>query len=264
MWVLFLDPLMLTLLLGLLVYCWVVWRGGFRAWLGTGGWWTVVAWPLPLLVVLGPAVAGGSLALVRLAGSDVGDGGVLGAVLYALLYTVPIVAAIVLPPRWLLPGWARRRLVALPARGDVPQSGAVGALSTSAGHGSRARWGWRVDAVAGYVWIHGQQLRFRALGESTPGDDAGRVPEFDPDALADLRLNADGELRLEPPRGGLFSRRYLDVDLTDIDAWRIAATRRWRRDGLIVVEVDGRAPVHLWVADVDTVAGGIRGALAEA
>jgi hypothetical protein len=41
--VLLLDPLAIGLLLGLLVYVWLVWRGTVRGWFGRGEAWTVLA-----------------------------------------------------------------------------------------------------------------------------------------------------------------------------------------------------------------------------
>jgi hypothetical protein len=61
MGVLFLDPLTFGLLLGLLTYVWLVWRGTFRRWFGRGEAWTVFAWPIPLLAILVPLLADGLL-----------------------------------------------------------------------------------------------------------------------------------------------------------------------------------------------------------
>lgn len=251
---LLLDPLVLTALLGLVVYVWVVWQGGFRWWLGHPGRWTLLAWPLPLLVLLGPLLAGGAWALLRQAGFEPGDGGVLGAVTYLVLYALPTSLLLLLPPRWLLPGWARARLVDPPAAAHAPRADAVPALRTRRGHGCLARWVWQVDATPGYAWLDGDTLRFRAAGSPTDSSGGATAPEFDAEALADLRLSADGELRLEPPRGGLWSRDYLDVELPALDRCDLHAPRRWRHGGVLDVEVEGRDPVQLWLADVRALA----------
>jgi len=147
---LFLDPLALGLLLGLLVYVWLAWRGTFRRWFGRDDAWTVLAWPVPLLAIGVPPLAGGALWVAGHLGIEIGDGDVAGALLYAAAYLVPTAAIAVWPPRWLLPGWARRRLTPLPRELDpgVPQ-GAMPAMQAGRGHGSRARWVWLVDGLAG-------------------------------------------------------------------------------------------------------------------
>jgi hypothetical protein len=251
--ILLLDPLVLMLLVGLLVYVWVVWRGSFRRWFGRDDHWTAVAWPLPLVAVGTPLVGGATVAVLGVVGVDI-DGGAGGAGLYALAYAVPLVAASVWPPRWLLPSWARRRLTALPtSRGPEVPAGGVAALRADAGHGSRARWAWRVDAIPGWAWVEDEQLRFRSVGAGTPAD-LGQLPELDDEAAAGLRAGGKGELRLETPRGGTWSRRFLDVDVAGVDRWHVRARRPWRRDGLVVFEVAGRPSALLWVADVRRVA----------
>jgi hypothetical protein len=243
--VLFLDPIALGSLLGLLGYVWLVWRGTFRRWFGRGEAWTVLAWPVPLLAIGVPPLAGGLLWLAGQLGAEVGDGDVAGAVLYAAAYLAPAAAIAVWPPRWLLPGWARRRVTPLPreADPDVPQ-GAMPAVQGSRGHGSRARWVWRVDGVAGHLWVDGPTLRFR-----TPADPAAQF-DVDEEMVAGLRFTDDGELHLATPRGGWWSRGRLDIDLGEVDRVRFRAVVPWRRHGLVTVEVAGRRPVHLWVADV--------------
>jgi hypothetical protein len=101
------------------------------------------------------------------------------------------------PPRWLLPGWARRRLTPLAAEGssEVPE-GAMPAVQAARGHGSQARWVWRVDGLAGHVWRDRPTLRFRAA----PGP-AERL-EVDEEMVTELRLADDGELLLATSRGG--------------------------------------------------------------
>ena len=243
--VLFLDPLALGLLFGLLVYVWLVWRGTFRRWFGRGEAWTMLAWPVPLLAIGVPPLAGGLLWLAGHLGVEVGDGEVTGAVLYAAVYLVPAAGFAVWPPRWLLPGWARRRLTPLPRDPDpdVPE-GAMPAVQASRGHGSRARWVWRVDGLAGHAWVDGPALRFHSLSEPT-----GQL-DLDEEMIADLRFTDDGELLLATPRGGWWSRGRLDIDLGHLDRVRFRGAVPWRRDGLVVVEVAGRRPIHLWVADL--------------
>lgn len=245
--VLFLDPLALGLLLGLLAYVWLVWRGTFRRWFGRGEAWTVLAWPVPLLAIGIPPLAGGLLWLAGHVGIEIGDGDVAGAVLYAAAYLTPAAAVAVWPPRWLLPRWARRRLTPLPRdpAPDLPEP-AMPAVQASRGHGSRARWVWRVDGVPGRVWVDGATLRFLATSTSGP---ATRL-DVDEEMVADLRFTDDGELQLATPRGGWWSRGRLDIDLGDLDRFSIRGVVPWRRDGLVTVEVTGRRPVHLWVADI--------------
>jgi hypothetical protein len=243
--VLFLDPLALALLLGLLVYVWLVSRGTFRRWFGRSEAWTVLAWPVPLLVIGGPPVAGGLLWLAGRLGIEVGGGDLAGAVLYFAAYLVPATSVAVWPPRWLLPRWARSRLTALPGDGgpDVP-AGAMPAVQGARGHGSRARWVWRVDGVAGHLWIDGPTLRFRS-----PTDPTARL-DLDEEMVADLRFSEDGQLVLAAPRGGWWSRGRLEITLAEVDRIRFRAVVPWRRDGLVTVEVAGRRPVHLWAADI--------------
>lgn len=285
--VLFLDPMLLGLLAVLVVVSWTAWTGAVSGWFGRPARWTVLVWPGPLVAILGPFVAGTGLALLRLVGIEVG--GMLGAVVYAVLSSLPAIAVLVVPPRIVLPRWARARLVVPPGprmsavagrgtarrrsagrgrRGRAPVDGgtapaglahgadpndttvargAMGAVQVSTpGHGSLARWRWRVDGVAGWLSFDAGVLRFRAVeGAGGPDDDA----------LAELRLSTDGELRLEPPRGGLLGVGYLDVVLAEVDDVRVRAVRPWRRDGAVTIEVAGRAPVHLWVTDVRRVRG---------
>jgi hypothetical protein len=245
--VLFLDPLALLLLLGLLVYVWLVWRGTVRRWFGRDEAWTVLAWPVPLLVIGVPPVAGGLLWLASQGGIEIGDGGVTDAAVYAAAYLAPAGAFVVWPPRWLLPGWARRRLTPLAAEGspEVPD-GAIPAVQAARGHGSRARWVWRVDGLAGHVWVDGPTLRFRSATVSDPA--AGL--EVDEEMVAELRFVDDGEPMLATPRGGWWSRGRLDIALDEVDRIRFRGVVPWRRDGLALFEVTGRRPAQLWVADI--------------
>jgi hypothetical protein len=247
MGLLFLDPLALTLLFGLLAYIWLVWRGTVRRWFGRSEAWTVLAWPVPLLAVLVPPIAGGVMWLAGQLGLVIGDGDLAGAVVYAAAYLVPTAGFAVWPPRWTLPAWARGRITSLPRAGgpDAPP-GALPAVQGGRGHGSRARWVWRVDGVAGHVWVDGTDLRFRALR----APDHGARLDVDDAAVAELRFSSEDEFRLEPPRGGWWSRGHADVVLAQVDRIRRRAVVAWRRDGLIVFEVAGRRPLRLWVADI--------------
>lgn len=246
MGVLFLDPLTLGLLLGLLAYVWLVWRGTFRRWFGRGEAWTVVAWPIPLLAIIVPLFADGLLWLAGQFGVDVGDGAVADAMLYTAVYLVPAVVLIAWPPRVLLPGWARRRLTPLPRElaPEVP-AGAMPAVQGRRGHGSHGRWVWRVDGVAGHVWVDGQTLRLRSTAPSAPG----RF-EVDEEMVAELRFTDDDQLSLAAPRGGWWSRGRVDVELAEVDRVRAFGVVPWRRDGRLTTEVAGRRPLHLWVADI--------------
>jgi len=243
--VLFLDPLALLLLSGLLVYVWLVWRGTVRRWFGRGEAWTVLAWPVPLLAIGVPPVAGGLLWLASQVGIEIGDGGVTDAAVYAAAYLAPAGAFVVWPPRWLLPRWARRRLTPLAAEwsSEVP-SEAMSAVQAARGHGSRARWVWRVDGLAGHIWVDGPTLRFRSA--SGPAE---RL-EIDEEMVAELRFADDGELLLATPRGGWWSRGRLDITLDEVDRIRFRGVVPWRRDGLVIVEVAGRRPTQMWVDDI--------------
>jgi hypothetical protein len=247
--VLFLDPLVLALLLALVVYVWLVWRGRVRGWFGRPQAWTLLAWPVPLLAIAVPPLAGGLLWLASALGLEVGDGDVADAALYAAVYVVPAIVLVVWPPGWLLPAWARRRLTKLPVDpGADVAAGTFPAVQSVRGHGSRARWVWRVDGVAGHVWVDGQRLRFRAA--SRLGSAALSLIDIDDESLAELRFSEGGELRLEAPRGGWWRRGHLDVELAEIDRVRFRGVVPWRRDGSVTFEVTGRRPSQLWVADV--------------
>jgi hypothetical protein len=247
--ILLLNPLALGVLLGLVGYAWLVWRGSVRRWFGRPERWTVLAWPAPVLVVLGPLIAAVLLRLLRLAGVELGDGdgGLTDAGLYAALVAVPGVALAVWPPRWLLPAWARARLATFPAeRGAGVPGSALPAVQATRGHGSRARWVWQVDGVAGFVWIDGTHLRFRAA--AGPDGTTG-VGELADEEIAAFRLRSDGDLRVEPPRGGAWRPGHLDVELTEVDRIARSFAPPWRRAGLLTLEVAGRRPLTLWVAD---------------
>ncbi len=68
--------------------------------------------------------------------------------------------------------------------------------------------------------------------------------------VAELRFADDGELVLATPRGGWWGRGRLDITLDEVDRVRFRGVVPWRRDGLVVVEVAGRRPAQLWVADI--------------
>jgi hypothetical protein len=250
--VLFLDPTFLGLLLVVVGYGGVVWFGGFTRWFGRPEAWTAIAWPLPALLFLVPVLGAAVLGLVRLAGLELGSGGVVGAAAYAAAYLVPLVGLAVWPPRWSLPSWARDRIVGLrPAEVDLPV-GAMPAVHGRRGHGSRAWWGWQVDAVAGVVWLEAGVLRFRAVPDGSPEAPGAVVIDLDDEAIGQLRLAGEGELRLEPPRGGWWSRTRVEVNLSEIDRYAVRRRAPWRDEGLLTVEVAGRRPLHLTVADART------------
>ncbi len=218
--ILFLDPLVLAGVLGVVVYVWLVWRGAFRRWFGRDEWWTIAAWPLPLVLLLVPLLVGVLSMLLGQIGVELGDGeqGVGDALLYTAMYVLPLAGLSLLPARWLLPPWARRRLTRPEVSTATEPSHAVAALRARAGHGSYACWAWRVDAVPGVAWVTGHQLLW--FPTSAPeGSSSGP--------------------RAEP----------LEVDLRDVTGWRVRARRPWRRDGLVSFDLDAQ-PVNLWAADV--------------
>jgi hypothetical protein len=247
--VLFLDPLALGLLVGLLVYVWVVWRGSFRRWFARPDGWTALAWPLPGVAIGVPVLAGGTTMALAALGWPPADEPVLGALTYGSVYLVPLTLGTVLPPRWLLPGWARRRLTTMPPSDGI----GVPALLTERGHGSCARWAWWVDGVPGHVQIGTATLRFRSVADGAGGSSVRRVRTFVDEALGEPELTPTGEVRVVVPRGGRWTHDDLELDLTAVDQWRVRASRPWRRDGLVVFDVAGRRPLHLWVADVRAV-----------
>jgi hypothetical protein len=252
MGMLFLDPMLLGLLLVVAAYCSAVWFGRFTGWFGRPESWTAIAWPLPGLVLLVPVLGASVLGLARLAGLELGAGGVGGAAAYTAAYSIPSVALAVWPPRWLLPSWARDRIVSLPPAGpDVPE-GAMPAVHGRRGHGSRASWVWQVDAVPGVAWSDAGVLRFRAVSDGSSETPGELSLDLDDDAIGQLRLGGEGELRLESPRGGWWSRTRVEVNLSEIDRHTVRARGPWRDEGLLTVEVAGRRPLHLWVADVRT------------
>ena len=286
MGLLFLDPLVQVAIATTLAGCWFVWRGRLRSWFGRPDGWTVLVWPLPLVLVVTPLVVGplrGGLALVAAAaGFPLGD--TADALIFAALYLVPLIGLTLWPPRWLLPGWARARL-AVPAGAAAPGQAAPSALSGPVapsgspassepavdedvdqdvdedgsllvmpaclgrrGHGSRARWVWRVDAVPGELSIAAGQARFRPdppSGTSLPTDELGGPRS--PIRPASVEDPDPGSARFETTWG----RRYLDADLAAVDELRIHARRWWADDGVLTLELAGRPSAHLWITDVD-------------
>ena len=255
---LFLDPGILALLVLLAGFCVLVWAGRFAGWFGRDDVWTLAVWPVPVVVLSLPLVGAPLWALVRFSGLVDTEGGLLAGAIYLAIFGLAGLALALLPPAWLLPGWARRRLAALPRPGAAPQRDGVPALHVigGRGHGSLARWTWRVDAVPGFLWRDGERLRFRALGEVADGgvrtwlDDA--LEEMAPSAGQDGQ-GEDGtdpqEVRLDAPRGGWWTRRSADVELTAVAHWRLRATRPWCRSGLLEITVEERGTLRLWVAD---------------
>lgn len=262
--ILFLDPLVLSMYAGLGVLVWLVWVGRFRSWFGRDAGWTALVWPLPLVTGAVPIIAGSLSGLLSRFGVG-GDGGgaVVGAA-YLAAFVLPWVALSVLPPRWLLPRWARARLVRPPKNTTGPVAGAIPAAHAwrGPGHASRARWVCRVDAVPGFVWVDGDELRFRAVVDWAPDlAVAHELDELDDDEVNDLILAVGDEFRLEPPRGGWWTRRSLDVQLAALDSWELSATRPWYDDGLLTLQVDGRRTLRLWVRDVAAIRRAIVGAV---
>jgi hypothetical protein len=282
MGLLFLDPLVLAAIGATLIGCWVVWRGTLRAWFGRPEAWTVFIWPLPVVLVLTPFVVGplrAALALVfGLLGQQLTD--TADAFVFAALYLVPIVGLSLWPPRWLLPGWARARLVR-PARPAQAATRSVTAPADAAGepgsdrsdtgdgsapvllpaclgrrgHGSRARWVWQVDAVAGTLVIADGRVRFRPdppagtslqTGELSASSGPARRTETASAAEPGTRGGDDGV-----PGEVSWGRRFLDADLAALDAVRVHARRPWADDGVLTLESAGRPPAHVWVNGVD-------------
>ncbi|MFW5934112.1 MAG: hypothetical protein ACOCT8_05225 [Actinomycetota bacterium] len=246
--VLLLDPLLVTLVIAVFVYAWLVWRGTLRWWFGRADWWVGLAWPGPLVVLAVLLVAGSVAEVLTALGTDPDRGTAVTAAIYLGAYGVPLFALTLAPPRWLLPDWARARITAVPEVSDPPGTDVIPAVNVGAGrpHGTLTRWAWRVDGTPGYLEIGDGVLRFRACDEAA----AGGFDDLDADALEILERSLDAAGSSPPPRGGWWTRRHADVPLTEIDELRRTATRRGRRDGVLVIVVTGRRPLHLWVDDV--------------
>lgn len=247
--VILLDPLLLACLVMLVAYIVSVWRGAFQRWYGRAEPWSALAWPLPMAIVLVPPVAAAAAAGLRLVGIDLGTTG--EALMYVVLHAVPVVVLTVWPPRRLLPAWARSRLTRFPSSGSKgAPSAAWPAVYGHRGHGSRARWVWRVDGVAGFTWIDGDHLRFRATG-GTESRSWVALREDDDAGLGTLRLE-DGRMGLAPPRGGWWHGGDLAIALGEVDGLTPGARRLWARDGMLRIDVDGRRPLHLWVDGIES------------
>ena len=246
--VLFLDPLLLGIVVAIVIYSWLVWRGRFRRWFGQASPWVGLAWPGPLIALVVLLLAGTVAEALAAVGTDPDQGSAVTAAIYLVAYGVPLVWLTLAPPRWLLPGWARARIAAPPSADAASDTDAIPAVNAGArrGHGALTRWAWRADGTPGYLTVCGRELRFRAAHE------VGKLEldDLDDDAVNQLALSLGDELKLEPPRGGWWTRRHTDVDLDAIDAVHRVATRRGRRDGVVSVTVEGRQSLHLWVDDL--------------
>jgi hypothetical protein len=254
--ILFLDPLVLATYAGIGILAWWIWVGRFRSWFGRDATWTALVWPLPLVTAAVPILAGSVSGLLNRFGiGGEGGGAVVGAA-YLAAFVLPWTLLCVFPPRWLLPRWARGRLVRPPRRAPAPVEGAVPAVNAwrGPGHGSRARWVCRVDAVPGFVWVDGSELRFRSVPDWSPDTTvAHERDELDDDEVRELEFAIGDEFRLEPPRGGWWTRRSLDVQLGALESWSVSASRPWSDDGLLTLQVEGRRTLRLWVDDARAV-----------
>ncbi len=245
---LLLDPLVLLLYAGVVAYAWVVVSGRFRAWFCADRLW-LGFWPLPVVaaatpLLLGPLLRGAqALAPGR-------EGGVTSVAAFLIANLVVIVGVSMAPPRHLLPHWARRRLTRPPVDVTPPADGAVPALHAPhvQARVSWPRWRWRIDAIPGHAWIADGQLRFQACDH----EPAGGVHDLDEQEVGQLELQLGADARLRPPRGGWWTRRRLEVELAEVDAWRVSARRPFSRAGLVTFEVEGRRPARLWVTRADT------------
>lgn len=255
--VLLLDPAVLVVLAAWLGGVWWVWRGGGRRWFGRPSWWTALIWPGLLLPVVVPVAAACGLWLAASIGVPVGDGGIGDAAVYVTAYVAPAAGLLLWPPAWVLPAWARGQLTPVDRATVCERDGAVCAVHARRGHGSRGRWVWRVNGAAGELWAEGTTVRFRASSAENGGHEAH--PAFEEDATAELRFSEGPELYLEPPRGGWWSRDVVDIELAEVDRIDLRARRPWANDGLLVVEVAGRRPLTLWVADARAVGMWVRG-----
>lgn len=256
---LFLDPFVLGTLLLIAGIALGVARGAGPRWFGHDAWWTVLLWPAPLVILALPVWAGAGTSITRLV-PGLEDQGILGGAVYALAVLGPTVWLLGWPPRWLLPRWARRRIVAPPTwtRADLPDH-AVPAVQARRGHGSLSAWAWQVDGVAGHVWLDpdATRLHFRGLdapGVIEPATGAVEAATGDASDASDPRGPGRG---VDDPLGGRWQRGVLDVELTELDGVTRLARGRRRHAGVIRFEVDGRRPTHLWLADADRVLAAI-------
>ena len=245
---LLLDPLVLVLLACLVAYGWLVWSGRFHSWFRPDRLW-LGFWPLPAILLVVPLLVGPLLRAAGLFGPEDGAGGIVAVLAYVAVNGVPMLVLGLAPPRWLLPPWARARLATLPDPDDAPVPGAVPAAHATGTGGSVGwpRWRWRIDAEPGHCWVDGSHLRFRAV--SDPGTEpVSGLDDFDQADIDQLELRWGEQARLEPPKGGWWRRRQLDVDLDALDGWHVGVRRPWSPAGLLVLEVEGRRPLRLWVA----------------
>lgn len=197
--VLFLDPLVLSGYALVGVYSWLVWRGSLSWWFGRDAGWTVVAWPLPAVTAALPVVVSVVTGLTSLVGLG-RDGGMLGTLVYLCAGLVPWFLLCAFPPRWSLPRWARNRLVTPPRLASV-RSGPIGAVHAvrGRGHGSSARWVWRVDGTPGALRVDGTVLRFRSDPDA---DDGGGDPAAATDGDASTSSPPSSSARRSPHDAG--------------------------------------------------------------
>lgn len=242
----------------------LVWTGQWQGWFGRDDVWTVGVWPLPLVSLIAPLLAAAAWFVARSLGLSGAEGSITAGLLYLAVYAVPWVTLTVVAPRWLFPAWARARVAEPPS----PVSAAADRAPVPAvycprgrGHASLGRWVWRIDGVAGHVVVDGEVLRFRPVRRVPDAAAAVRDldEELDAAAVAQLGLEFGPDLHLQAPRGGWWTRRRADVELSAVTdaAWK--ATRRADGDGLLSLEVAERGVVHLWVTDVDRVRAWLSG-----
>ncbi len=267
------SPIVLTAVVLMAVVSLFVWVGRWTSWFGRRGGWTVVVWPLPLVTLVAPIVAGVVGLLVRAVGLEGAEGSLGAGLVYLLIATVPWALLTVAPPRWLFPPWARARIAEPPAVSVPPAvsepvtetvltaPSAVPAVycPRGRGHGGRSRWMWRIDGVSGHVWVDENVLRFRPSGDHDDPDGSATSrtldDELDSDAIAqlDLQFGPDGQIHLQAPRGGWWTRRRFDVDLSVVTGVAWSAVRRSARGSLLTLEVADRGAVHVWVTDTASV-----------
>ncbi|MCC5950277.1 MAG: hypothetical protein JJT89_17635 [Nitriliruptoraceae bacterium] len=265
MGLLFLDPLLLTGWVTALVVGAVVLRGHGPRWFGRDAWWTVACWPLPLVIVLLPLLAGVGTGAGGLLAPLLGDQSLVNAAIYIIGVVGPVSWLLTWPPRWVFPAWARARIVDPPhwTRDGLPPQ-AVPAVQARRGHASQAAWTWRVDGIAGHVWLDGERVRFRSLDAALPAeDDADLDPAARSGAATGAASDGDGPgvpspfRGLDEPMGGRWQRGHLDVELHELDAVTRRARRPRRRSGVVGFEVTDRRPQYLWVADADALVDAI-------
>ena len=250
---LLLDPLVLLLYATVAAYAWVVLSGRFQAWFRADRLW-LGCWPLPVVAAATPLLLGPLLRAAQ-ALAPGREGGVTSVGAFLIANLMVIVGLSAAPPRLLLPRWARHRLTPLPVDVAPPAEGAVAALHSShvQARVGWPRWRWRIDAIPGHAWVADGQLRFEACDQET----ATGIHDLDEEEVRQLDLQLGDDARLRPPRGGWWTRRRLEVELPEVDAWRVGGRRPFSRAGLLTFEVEGRRQARLWVARVDTLRAGI-------